>query len=744
MADGASAPARIDANLSGAVISGQVAVGEHIVQIHAEHGAIVNYSAPAERPIPQPRSTPVRRLPRAFDALLGRERLLGELHRALADGGPAELVGEPGVGKTSLLRNVSHHLAELQPDGVVYTAVRGTPGSDVLQFLFETFYDCGGAIVVATNEELGRYLSDRRALIVLDDLELDRDELERVMDVVASSTFVCASALRRVWGEGRSLDVEGLDESAALALLERELGSPFTEQERPVGIQWCRALHGSPLRILQLGGVLRCGAPAARAALGSGDGGARAALARALASQLSESDRSVLAPLLAVPNTPVPTAAVTAASGVADAAERLAGLERDHIVQSHSPRYTMAGEPDPALISGPGLSADGERVDQARVTLARALARGDGPSAEDPQRRADAEANGEVLLALAREADTRHAAGEVLALAHAADTVLGLSGRWGAWEAVLDAALRAAPAYGSTAEEAWALHQIGSRALGLGDKAAALHHLQRALELREAIGDVAGAAVTRHNLDLLSGPPGGHGGPPHPRPRLPLIAAGVVVLALVAVIVVAVGLAGGHGGGARTTSSSSTTTSSSSTKSTTTKSTTTKSTTTKSTTTSSRTTTSSSSSSTTSPPPPVFRFTPDPPVVQLDLTTSGVVSGFGKVQVTNVSPSTVSDLKAAVLSAAPFGTDTGRCGVPLNPGDSCFVYMTFHGTTPPGTATLALTFTRGGAPSTQTALVTLCQSPPPPPSTPSTTSTTSTTSTSSSSSTTTTTYPLCG
>jgi hypothetical protein len=532
-----SAP-QIDADLSGAVISGQVAIGEHIVQIHAEHGAIVNYRPPVDRPVPRARHTPVRRLPRAFDALVGRGELLSEMHSALAGGGPAELVGEPGIGKTSLLRNVSHHLAELQPHGVIYTVARGLPPNDVLQFLFESFYDCGGEAVVATPEELSRLLGDRQALIVIDDLDLKREELEWVMNLVPGSIFVWASPDRRLWGEGQSFEVAGLDDAAALTLLEREMGRALAPEMSSGLLQWCRALGSSPLRILQVGALVRSGVITAGAistgAITTGPGElARGALDQLLAGQLSEADRRVISPLTAVAKVPVPTEAIAAASGVNGAAELLAGLEDQHVVESHSPRYTLAGDPGPALTSSPGPEDAAELAERARAALVELFAGRGGDLNADPQRLADAE----LVLALIREAQRRESLEDVLALAHAGDRALALSAHWGSWRIALEAALDAAITRGATAEEAWARHQLGSRALGLGDQATAAQQLSLALQLRESLGDEAGASITRHNLDLLSGPPPPGHPPPQPRPRLPLIAGAMTVAAIVGVAV---------------------------------------------------------------------------------------------------------------------------------------------------------------------------------------------------------------
>jgi hypothetical protein len=76
----------------------------------------------------------------------------------------------------------------------------------------------------------------------------------------------------------------------------------------------------------------------------------------------------------------------------------------------------------------------------------------------------------------------------------------------------LETGLAAAVAAGDVAGEAWAAHQLGSRALGLGDRATATDRLSQAIRLRESIHDDAGLQASRHNLGLA----GGGGEPPGP------------------------------------------------------------------------------------------------------------------------------------------------------------------------------------------------------------------------------------
>jgi hypothetical protein len=77
---------------------------------------------------------------------------------------------------------------------------------------------------------------------------------------------------------------------------------------------------------------------------------------------------------------------------------------------------------------------------------------------------------------------------------------------------VLDAARQG----GQRAVEAWALHQSGTRAIGMGERKQALDLLRAALEIRRSLGDNVGAAYTQHNIDLLIVPP-----PPPDKPKPP-------------------------------------------------------------------------------------------------------------------------------------------------------------------------------------------------------------------------------
>ena len=108
---------------------------------------------------------------------------------------------------------------------------------------------------------------------------------------------------------------------------------------------------------------------------------------------------------------------------------------------------------------------------------------------------------------------------EVAAAGPVLETRLMTSGRWGQWSKVLDATLRAAREREDRGLEGHALHQLGTLAFCLGDRAQARSLLEQAYEIRRSLGDTEGAETTAANLRWAEGmqPPGGvrdNGQPP--------------------------------------------------------------------------------------------------------------------------------------------------------------------------------------------------------------------------------------
>jgi len=500
------APGSVEAHVQGE-ISGQVAVGNYNVQIGL-HGDIVNVVASGQQIRPRPRLTPVSVLPRPFAGLLDRTSEVDAADAALRSATPVEFHGPEGIGKTALLRHLAYqaHTAPF-PDGIVFLSARRQPLADLAQALFDAFYE-SDLPLKSTDAQIRRGLQDKRALVILDDVELSRDEVEALMDAAPVCTFLLSSPERHLWGQGRAVTVGGLPVEDALVLVERELGRSLTAEERADAQALCADLEGNPLCLLQAAALVREeGLRFSEVASRVRPPSPAAALTKQALAVLSEPERRVAAALAALSGAPVHAEHVAALAGLPDATVALESLLRRALAQAHSPRYTLVDAAEQAVRQVLDLTPWTERAlayftawaEQHRQAPDRLL------EEADP-----------IVRVLEWGAGAGRWA-EVLRLGRAVEGALMLGRHWATWKRVLDLLRQAALALGDQVAEAWAYHQLGTRALCLGDTSTARDFLVRALRLRNALGDRAGAAVTHHNLSILLGPPPPPRRPP-PRP----------------------------------------------------------------------------------------------------------------------------------------------------------------------------------------------------------------------------------
>ena len=155
--------------MHGAII-GQIAVGRYVLHIGEPCGALLREASRAQRTHVRPRPRPVLLRPRVIRCLFGRRLELAAALSALDAGLPVEMSGEPGIGKTAVLRHIAHHPhASSFADGIIYMSVRRQSTDDLLQLIFEAFHE-SDKIRTPTEAEIRRGLQDTQALILLDDV----------------------------------------------------------------------------------------------------------------------------------------------------------------------------------------------------------------------------------------------------------------------------------------------------------------------------------------------------------------------------------------------------------------------------------------------------------------------------------------------------------------------------------------------------------------------------------------------
>lgn len=490
----ASDSSQIEATVQGE-ISGQVAVGNYILQIGSVQGSVVNFAPEQTLPL-QARPRPVMLLPRPFPQLIGRQDQVNKTLWAIAqtDGAtvPVEFYGASGIGKSVLLRYLAHQpqFTHCFTDGIVSLSSQHRPIADLLQALFEAFYDSNLAYK-ASDTQIRHALKDKHALVLLDGGELQRQDIEVLLNALPAFTFLLASQERRLWGEGHPISLSGLELADALLLVERELGRSLTAQERPEAEAICTTLAGNPGKILEALALVNPSRSLAVIAAQLQSETPHQALLRQILSSLLEPQRWVIAVLAALGSVALQADKVAALTGLADAEMILEGLANLHWVHRQGDRYYLSSTLAEGLPQVWDLSQWREQILTYFIQWA------------EHQPAAHLLAEVDTLLEVWQWTVKTHRWAEGLQLAKVLSGALALARRWAVWSQLLQWSLQAAERLTDQAAIAWVLHEQGTQALCLKDPTTAIAALGRALQIRQSLGEMTAAAVTRHNLNLL-------------------------------------------------------------------------------------------------------------------------------------------------------------------------------------------------------------------------------------------------
>ena len=470
----------------------QVAVGRYLLQIGDPCGAVIREALRAERTHFRPRPVPVLLLPRFIRGLVDRQMEVAAALSALDAGLAVEISGEPGVGKTAVLRHFAHHpRAAAFADGIVYVSARHHASLDLQQRLFEAFFE-SDAVCKPTDAEIRRGLLEKQALILLDDAHLAQGELEEVLDIAPRSAFVVATRERRLRGEVRSVTLKSLPAEDAVALLEREIERSLDATEREAAATLCAAVGGNPRRILQAAAVIReqglslhqCSRNMAQTPIVN------------LLASIDDKQRRVLLALAALPGAMLQTRHVCAIAEVGEIEPSLAALVRRGLVVCSESRYELTD----------GVGDRLRRTEDLKPWTNRAITYFTAWAERHQRSQDNLRQESEALLRVQQQAADTRRSGEVLQLGRLLEGPLVDGARWGAWAITLERCVDAARAMGDRPAEAWALHELGSRALCLGDAGTARALLNQAVKLRETLNDAAGVAASRRNLDFVLPP----------------------------------------------------------------------------------------------------------------------------------------------------------------------------------------------------------------------------------------------
>jgi hypothetical protein len=482
-------------------ITAEVAVGRYLLHIGGPHGARVCEAPPSSRIHALPRATPVLLGPRSMRGFLGRQAELEAIFSALGTGLPVEIIGRPGIGKTALLRSLAYHPAAAAfTDGVIYLTARQQSSGDLQQQIFDGFYE-SDRIRKPTVADIRHALQDKRALILVDDVQLKREELEQLLDAAPRSAFVVATHEQRLHSEVRNLVLHGLPVEDSLQLLERETARALEEGERRTAADLCAALNGHPQQLLLAAALLRDRGGLLDAWVN--DITPEKLVAESIAS-INQKQRRILLVLAALPGVPIPSHHIAGIAELADIESLLAALLQRALVIGAQSGHRLAD----------GVGDRLRRTEDVNPWINRAITY---YTSWAERYRRDAHAlldESEALRRVQLHATNTCRWGEALRLGQILEGALLAGVRWDAWAMVLEQCLLAAKAIGDRTAEAWALHEIGSRAICVGETRGARSALSEALRLRESLGDAGATAVTRQNFSFVLAPEI----PPAPKP----------------------------------------------------------------------------------------------------------------------------------------------------------------------------------------------------------------------------------
>jgi len=476
------------------------------------------------------------RPPRGF---VGREAELELLKSSIAAEDSIFVYGQEGLGKTSLVKQFAHsNAAPKISDGTVFIESLDESGNalgfeDVVQSLFDTFYHSTPPLKVnfATAKT---YLSNTAPLVVLDGFDFPASAYDKFPELFPNGFLVVTSRDLAADDEAyQLLELSPLKREDAIQLLAGKSGIAVDINTQAIMDRICELCGDVPLAISKLGKITQrknLDLSDVRTGLENvhppSSEQVKVAIERSFGviyPLLSSAERTALTMVAAAPGISVDR---TWLESVTPDQYAVAELEALELIQANSPRMRMSVGLRQVIYASP-VDVQSRRNTLLTYLLNQLRSRSlDFDFIEDEL--------GNILGLLAWAVDEKRWA-DVVALGRAVDPYLTLRGFWDAWGNVLKWVFLAGKNLGDAAIQAWALHQLGSREIGIGTQKQAIDFMVRALRMRESLGDKVGAAYTRHNLNLiLIPPPPPQPPPPPPPPPVPLlgwIIAGLLIVA---------------------------------------------------------------------------------------------------------------------------------------------------------------------------------------------------------------------
>jgi tetratricopeptide (TPR) repeat protein len=399
-----------------------------------------------------------------------------------------ELFGSHGIGKSTVLTALAYDLPNSQStsykDGVVYCGMQKLSFDKMLFKLWSYFYQASvGWTVRPPSEQQRLHLRDISALLLLDDVSLNENELRSLDAALSKSTVIFSTEQRRMFF-AQSIPIFGLPVEYMGPLAEMELRKlAFQGPEVPEELlaDYWKKHQGNPNLIVR-----------------EISDWALATSQRILPNLKSETASAVLEAVQVLEG-PVPEDVLKASVNSSSAGEVAEDLVKSGQLKANSPRYTYPW---------PHREISDKLADQYR---SRALIYiGQKSTLQVPW---DLPLALQLLKWSAGHSELRTAA---VATARKLSDAFMTSGYFDRWSESLRAALRVAETFGDTDTGAWARHNLGAAAFCRGDLAEARANLREALQIRrdnKADADAIEATETMlREVEARKGEPGSSSG----------------------------------------------------------------------------------------------------------------------------------------------------------------------------------------------------------------------------------------
>jgi hypothetical protein len=478
-------------------VKGQIAIGnDKVIQIGNINGGILHVYPNKDVPQPQPCVRPVYIRPRRPVDFLGRAAQLSKIGELAKSRIPVEVYGKFGFGKTTLLQYLAFYPPDVNhKDGLVYFSSHDLVLDDILLKLYDCFFR--RPTDFRPNETcIQRDLNEMQALILIDDVKLNREDTNTLLNTLPESVLILATEQQILWDRGESIYITGLPKKEALDLLIKEVGYEIPLEEKEAARKLVALTEGHPLSIKRAAAQVKKNRLSLAQITNMMQESAnydRFLLVQATNS-LFEAEQRVLAFLAVGGGSPLPESHLIALTRlpISILVDVIRKLQNHDLVRILSSNYSLTADLaellkqtwdlQPWALQCLSYYADwaSEKMESSKALLE----------------------NMEFIISVLRWGIRFKKWEDVLRLSRAVESTLALSAQWGKWEQVLNWILHAAKSVGDRESIALAQNQLGVLELSLGDERKASKNLIRALQSRQMLNDENGASVTQHNLRL--------------------------------------------------------------------------------------------------------------------------------------------------------------------------------------------------------------------------------------------------